>query len=71
MGQYQINCPYFKKRYPQISKMDKLMLKIEYVWYIKNWRSFFMKLCSFICILLSLAVLAVQLQFFFEDFENR
>lgn len=66
----QINSPYFKKRDPNGSCHDRIVIKLNHFWYIQNWRSIYMKMMALITSLLSILILVIELQFYFDNFDK-
>ena len=65
-----IEGPYFKKRNPFNSKLDKIWLKFEYHWYIQNNRGKCMKVLAILFGALSFITVLTEVLFFFGEFEK-
>ena len=63
----QIACPYFETR-SQFKTWDQAVLKYQFYWYIRNYRSVVMKVAAIFFGLLSILVVTIEVMFFFNGF---
>jgi hypothetical protein len=62
-----IQCPLFKPR-STANCWDRQVIKLQYIWYIKDYRKKFMRLMAVLSGLLSILVIGIEVLFFLQKF---